>query len=171
MTTILRRAALAGFLLCAGCVLTVDEGRVQPPDVGTDPVAAGRRAYERECASCHGLGGRGDGPVAPALRVTPPDLTWLAERNGGQFPRDWVIAVITGTAAVTAHGTRDMPVWSDRLAPDQRDGATAAAALYARRAVEALADYVASIQRRLSAAARGRARPNVPGNAIGRSQR
>jgi len=168
MTTTFRRTVLAGFLLCAGCVSTVEGGRVGPPDVGTDPIAAGRRAYEHQCASCHGLGGRGDGPVGPALRVAPPDLTWLAERNGGQFPRDWVIAVITGTAAVTAHGTRDMPVWSDRFVPDQRNGATAAAALYARRTVEALADYVASIQRRLSAAPRGRA--GVPGTAIRVSQ-
>ena len=154
MTMLLRRAVLVGILVCAGCVSTLDEGRPEPrraSDVGADS-AAGRHAYERQCASCHGLGGRGDGPVAPALRVAPPDLTWLAERNGGEFPREHVIAVVTGTIAITAHGTREMPVWSDRFAPDGDEGATAAAALYVRRMVEALADYLATLQRRLSAA-------------------
>ncbi len=150
--TRLHRLVLALALLGSGCVLTVENGRVDPPDLGSDPIAAGRRAYAARCASCHGIDARGDGPVGPALRTAPPDLTWLAERNGGAFPRDYAIAVITGNAAIAAHGTREMPVWSDRLAPPDGNGAGAAASVYLRRTVEALADYLASIQRRLSAA-------------------
>ena len=41
------------------------------------------RAY---CAQCHGLKGEGDGPVAGTLKVAPPDLTGMAQRNGGTFP-------------------------------------------------------------------------------------
>lgn len=160
MTAAYRGLGLGLLLLASGCVLTVANGHVDSPDFGTDPVATGRRAYVARCASCHGLEARGDGPVGDALRTAPPDLTWLAERSGGAFPRDYVIAVITGSAAITAHGTREMPVWSDRLAPadgddddDDGDGAATAAALYLRRTVEALADYLATVQRRSSAAA------------------
>lgn len=144
-----RRLALMLLLLSSGCVLTVADGHVDPPDLGADPIAAGRRAYATRCASCHGLEARGDGPVGPALTSAPPDLTWLAERNGGEFPRDYVIAVTTGDALIPAHGTRDMPVWSDRLMPPS--GAGAAASIYLRRTVEGLADYLATLQRRLSA--------------------
>lgn len=64
------------------------------------------------CAPCHGRGGVGDGAVASALRTRPANLTTLAERNGGQFPRDRVRAYITGTGRqVEAHGASDMPVW------------------------------------------------------------
>lgn len=150
--TNLRRVALALLLLGGGCVLTVENGRIDPPDLGGDPVASGRRTYMTRCASCHGLEARGDGPVAEALRTAPTDLTWLADRNGGAFPRDYVIAVVTGTAGIPAHGTREMPVWSDRFDAADGNGARVGAALYLRRTVEALADYLATLQRRLSAA-------------------
>jgi mono/diheme cytochrome c family protein len=154
MTTSVR-IGLALLLLCSGCVLTVENGHVDPPDVGANPVAAGRRAYATRCASCHGLEARGDGPVGPALRTAPPDLTWLAERNGGEFPRDYVIAAVTGNAAIPAHGTREMPVWSDCVAPADGNGAGVAASVYLRRTVEALADYLATLQRKLSATSKG----------------
>ncbi len=145
------RVALAVLMASAGCVVSVEGSRVQGPDVGGDAVAAGRAAYRASCASCHGEDARGDGPVAPALRVAPPDLTWLAERNGGTFPRAYVIDVLTGAAAITAHGSREMPVWSDRFGPANGSGATVAASLYARRRLEALATYLETLQRRLSA--------------------
>ena len=74
---------------------------------------AGRDNFDRYCASCHGLDARGEGPVATALKVPPADLTALARKNGGAFPRAQVLAFISGTgpAAVSAHGSADMPVW------------------------------------------------------------
>lgn len=135
-----------------GCVVSVDNGRVHSPDFGADPIGTGRKAYVARCAACHGIEARGDGPVGAALRTVPPDLTWLSERHGGTFPRAYVIDVVTGVAAVTAHGTRDMPVWSDRLGPSDGSGATVAGALYARRTLDALVAYLESMQRRLSAA-------------------
>src|SRR5690242_18510605 len=53
-----------------------------------ESVAYGRLTYSVYCASCHGKSGRGDGPVAGDLKVAPPDLTRLAARNAGLFPRD-----------------------------------------------------------------------------------
>jgi len=34
----------------------------------------GKTIYERHCQNCHGSGGRGDGPGAKALRVTPANF-------------------------------------------------------------------------------------------------
>ncbi|MGB3314387.1 MAG: cytochrome c [Albidovulum sp.] len=57
---------------------------------------SGRALYMDYCASCHGLEGRGDGPAAAGLGKAPADLTGLAARNGGVFPRVHVMSVIDG---------------------------------------------------------------------------
>jgi mono/diheme cytochrome c family protein len=105
----------------------------------------GKHMYERACASCHGVDARGDGPVAPTLKTRPPDLTGLAARNGGTFPRDRVIAVVTGATPIPAHGTAEMPVWRLRFGPTS-SGAAAVAALRTRRWLDGMVDYLASIQ-------------------------
>ncbi len=46
---------------------------------------SGVRLYQVFCSSCHGLTGRGDGPVEPLFRGGVPDLTHLAARHGGAF--------------------------------------------------------------------------------------
>jgi mono/diheme cytochrome c family protein len=72
----------------------------------------GADSFQFYCASCHGKTGKGDGPAAAALKVRPPDLTSLARRNGGVFPRDRVLAVVAGTGQpAAAHGSSEMPVW------------------------------------------------------------
>jgi len=55
--------------------------------------------------------GKGDGPVAPALKATAPDLTAIAKNNGGKFPVARVRRIITGEGMVASHGSREMPVW------------------------------------------------------------
>jgi mono/diheme cytochrome c family protein len=52
--------------------------------------------YRAYCASCHGENGKGDGPVAPALKATVPDLTVITKNNGGKFPVARVQRIITG---------------------------------------------------------------------------
>jgi mono/diheme cytochrome c family protein len=73
----------------------------------------GRDLFEFYCATCHGRDGKGSGPVAAALKVPPPDLTRLALRNAGTFPRQQVEAFVTndGNVLTPAHGSSDMPVW------------------------------------------------------------
>jgi mono/diheme cytochrome c family protein len=71
----------------------------------------GGEMYKTWCASCHGEKGRGDGPTALALKTRPADLTQLSKKNGGNFPTDRVRSYIEGTASVSAHGSREMPVW------------------------------------------------------------
>lgn len=70
----------------------------------------GKREYESNCASCHGIDGKGAGPISDLLKRSPPDLTQLAKKNGGLLPISRMYEVIDGTN-VQAHGTRDMPVW------------------------------------------------------------
>jgi mono/diheme cytochrome c family protein len=84
---------------------------------GNPPLAiaslTGPDLFHFYCATCHGRDGKGAGPVAAALKVSPPDLTKIARRNGGVFPRERVTAFIANDGAVLspAHGTSDMPVW------------------------------------------------------------
>ena len=86
-------------------------GPRQPPLV--IPSMAGQDLYRFYCATCHGVDGKGKGPVASALRVAPADLTLLARRDGGTFPRDRIFAFVAngGSTASGAHGSKEMPIW------------------------------------------------------------
>lgn len=74
--------------------------------------ADGGGLYRAHCASCHGVEGRGNGPVGPMMRKQPPDLTQLTRRNGGLFPEARIRRIVDGRE-VESHGTREMPVWGD----------------------------------------------------------
>lgn len=67
--------------------------------------------FRAHCAPCHGSDGKGDGPIAPALKAKPANLTALAKNNQGKFPTERVNKFIAGDEVVVAHGTREMPVW------------------------------------------------------------
>jgi mono/diheme cytochrome c family protein len=75
--------------------------------------ASGAQSFKIYCASCHGTGAKGDGPLAQHLKVPPADLTTIAQSNDGQFPFDDVRKKIDGRESVAGHGTTDMPVWGD----------------------------------------------------------
>lgn len=84
-------------------------------ETGThNPMEAGRQRFMLDCATCHGVAGGGDGPVAGVLKISPPDLTRIASRNHGNFPYADVFATIDGRDMPLAHGTRDMPIWGNR---------------------------------------------------------
>lgn len=72
---------------------------------------SGKEMYKSYCAVCHGTAAKGDGPAAPALKMQPTDLTLLAKNNDGKYPAAHVAAVIRGQADLTAHGSKDMPIW------------------------------------------------------------
>ena len=75
-------------------------------------VLEGEQLFKAYCASCHGRTGRGDGPAAQSLKTPPPDLTSIAQRNNGAFPRERMARLIEeGQPAPAAHGSKDMPVW------------------------------------------------------------
>jgi mono/diheme cytochrome c family protein len=74
-------------------------------------VSVGEAEYKENCASCHGVKGKGDGPFAEFLKGGVPSLTTLSKNNNGVFPVERVYKVIDGRADVKAHGSREMPVW------------------------------------------------------------
>lgn len=98
MRTILSAAALAAMSV-AGAASAQD-------------AATGQAIFMRHCATCHGIAGEGNGPMAPALIIQPTDLTALSSNNGGRFPYARVIARIDGRDPLVAHGS-PMPVYGD----------------------------------------------------------
>ncbi|AGT09595.1 c-type cytochrome [Paracoccus aminophilus] len=73
----------------------------------------GKSDYAQFCASCHGPSGKGDGPVAAELKPRPADLTLLAKRNGGSFPRLSAMEQIHG--ATMGRSESQMPEFGDIL--------------------------------------------------------
>jgi mono/diheme cytochrome c family protein len=71
----------------------------------------GAEIFHQHCATCHGVTGKGNGPVARALKHKVPDLTRISKRSGGRFPAEWVRNIIEGTETPSAHGSREMPIW------------------------------------------------------------
>jgi mono/diheme cytochrome c family protein len=103
---------------------------------------SGRALYTRFCAACHGAEARGDGPVAPFFKLSPPDLTRLAKRRGGEFPAEQVGRIIDGRDVKAPHGAREMPVWGMEFYfadPAQSDAGV-------QRLVQRLVEYLKSIQ-------------------------
>lgn len=82
----------------------------------------GENLYKAYCASCHGVDGRGNGPMAAWIKVAPPDLTRIAARNGGEFPLARIDRIISGEEALpSGHGTRAMPIWGPVFSQVTRD--------------------------------------------------
>ncbi|MCC7370029.1 MAG: copper resistance protein CopC [Chloroflexi bacterium] len=81
-----------------------------PPD--TASIARGRELYEQQCASCHGLAGRGDGPLAASLRPRPADFRvhMAAGHTDGEL-FTWLSRGVPGTA---------MPAFEAQLAEQDR---------------------------------------------------
>jgi hypothetical protein len=115
------------------------------PQQKTVSQMTGMEMYESFCASCHGVRGKGDGPVAPLVKIGVPDLTRIAYRDGGEFPTEDVRRTIDGRFDRPAHGPRDMPVWGWQFYnsttmndPDERARVDAL--------IGKLVDYLRSIQ-------------------------
>jgi mono/diheme cytochrome c family protein len=108
---------------------------------GAGEIASGRALYLEYCATCHGITGNGDGPMARALTTPPPDLRRLGERYGNPLPEDQIARFIDGRADVAAHGPRDMPVWGLRFSPEAQGNQR-----LIKRVIAALVAYLQSIQ-------------------------
>lgn len=101
----------------------------------------GPALYKAYCAVCHGPGANGDGPMASMLTTRTPDLTLIAERRGGKFPRMLVENVISGeTVLPSGHGTREMPIWGPVFSQVDRDQDLG------RVRIDNLARYLESLQ-------------------------
>lgn len=109
-------------------------------------VERGRQEYLGYCATCHGEGGKGDGPMAQILLSKPADLTSISKRNNGEFPFWRMYRIVDGRAEVQLHGPRQMPVWGDRFRAEQGTEGPAAWIDLARGRIWQLVVYLESIQ-------------------------
>jgi mono/diheme cytochrome c family protein len=123
----------------------------EPPSADQDDarfrnlmLSLGEREFALHCAVCHGAEGVGNGPAASALRTPPADLTRIAARRGGKFPDGEIAQKIDGRMEVTAHGTREMPVWGVFLAKPIAEDASGDEV--ARGRIDLLVEYLRSIQ-------------------------
>jgi mono/diheme cytochrome c family protein len=109
----------------------------------------GKREYDSNCASCHGLKGKGDGPYKPFLTKSPTDLSTLSKRNAGVYPFHSVYAIIDGRQDVAAHGPRDMPVWGAQYnakAAESYLDVPYSSEAFVRTRVLALTEYISRLQ-------------------------
>lgn len=97
-------------MTCAGQT----PGTVVIPVNKTTPTD-GKLMYGSYCAPCHGVDGRGHGPVATALKVPPTDLTGLSKANQGKFPDAHIVTVLEFGSQLPSHGSPEMPVWGPIL--------------------------------------------------------
>jgi mono/diheme cytochrome c family protein len=121
--------------VAAALVLTMGyadqpKGNLVIPAPKTDPTN-GKTMFTSYCAPCHGADGRGNGPVASALKSQPTDLTGLAKANHGKYPDNHIVSVLRFGTEVGAHGSAQMPVWGtiftkmSKLNSQERDLRTA----------------------------------------------
>ena len=119
-----RRQLLAGLLPPAALALAAVvvflqppartvAGRVNPIPANAASVARGQVLYSANCVPCHGVSGRGDGPVGLPLNPRPADLSAHAVpgvHTDGQL-YDWITGGFPGSA---------MPPFSQSLSDNDR---------------------------------------------------
>ena len=104
----------------------------------------GGELYALNCANCHGTYGEGDGAVTPDLSVVLLDLRYLAARNQGEFPAEFVLKIVDGREIRAAHGPDGMPIWGAEFA--RGEGTSAAAEARVTGKIQAIVDFIATIQ-------------------------
>jgi len=139
---VLQAAVLLAGLFAAANTVPDDKARSQQHDPGRLIQSLnGADIYRAHCATCHGLAGKGDGPVAPALNATMPDLSTIAQRSGGVFPVERVRKIISGDELILGHGSREMPIWGSIFHQIQQDRD------FGEIRLQSITDYLKSIQK------------------------
>jgi mono/diheme cytochrome c family protein len=107
-----RRVPMLHLVLMVSLVVSASAQIKNPPQPAVRPVE-GATIFRNNCAACHGLDGRGKGPLSRVLKQDVPDLTRLSRRNDGAFPAVHVRNTIEFGAdnLLPAHGSKDMPIW------------------------------------------------------------
>jgi cbb3-type cytochrome c oxidase subunit III len=97
---------------------------VSAPEVSANPPAAyeGRRLYVSYCQLCHGTAGKGDGPLAKVIKISPADLTTTVRSRSETI----LTKIITGEGRQTITGrdrhnllSEAMPEWKDVFSESQ----------------------------------------------------
>jgi len=105
------------------------------------PATNGTELFGHYCTPCHGVDGRGHGPVVVEQKAPPVDLTVLSRKNHGTFPEAHVVHVLQYGAQILPHTSVEMPVWGPVLGKinqsDPRDKLVR---------IKSLTNYLESIQ-------------------------
>jgi mono/diheme cytochrome c family protein len=78
-----------------------DKAKKNPVAGGATAIAAGKNVAQVNCVSCHGPGGKGDGPAAVALNPKPADWTSKRVQDESDGELFWKIS----------NGRGAMPPW------------------------------------------------------------
>ena len=147
------RRPLITALVLGAVVATAMSGALAQAKPRNNDVDLGAFEYKSSCATCHGLSGKGDGPMAARLKARPTDLTRLTRDNGGVFPTQHIYEVIDGRKEIASHGSREMPVWGshylDETSFQYRYTETMGPVAYetlVRARIMALVDYLNRLQ-------------------------
>ena len=105
----------------------------------------GAQTYNQYCATCHGTGGLGDGPLTDLMTAKVADLTMLTANNDGTFPMLRVLQIIDGRTGMRGHGG-DMPVYGALFDGESAD-AELGSVLYTRGKILSLAYYLENLQK------------------------
>ena len=102
---------LGAFFLTLPVQVTTSQANPIPPN--SQSIAAGKVVYLKNCARCHGVSGKGDGPDGLLLNPRPADLTKHGvpgvHTDAQLF--DWITNGLPGTR---------MPAWKDKLSDTDR---------------------------------------------------
>lgn len=143
----MKTSSIQAGLLAVG--LVIGSGAAFAQQQATD---IGKQEFTENCASCHGVDGKGNGPLGNLLQRSPPDLTQLAKNNKGVLPINRLYEVIDGVG-VPSHGTRDMPVWGWEYRVENAQNLREARGRYdeaamVRGRILTLLEYISRIQAR-----------------------
>lgn len=153
-----KRALLLHVLLSAAFAASASRARA---GAGDDmAIAQGKQLYGEYCVSCHGAGGKGDGPAATKLGKPLADLTTIAKRNGGTFPFYDVMLKISNRpptgqdqdtslpgSMTSSHGGGSMPGWGQIFANQEGSKGTALdLQLQTTGKIMLITEYLQSIQ-------------------------
>jgi cbb3-type cytochrome c oxidase subunit III len=112
-------------LLLLLLLVSIPQVLANPP-----PAYEGRRLYVSYCQLCHGAGGKGDGPLARAMQITPADLTTTVRSRSDTI----LMKIITGEGRQTITGRDRHNLLSDAM-PEWKD-------IFSKVQVEALIAYL-----------------------------
>lgn len=93
-----------GVAIIAGGVLLVTATAARAED--------GKAVYDKNCMSCHGAAGKGDGPAAKALKPPPEDFAKVAK---GKSDADIAAVIKTGKVGDKKHAAFDKKLNEEQI--------------------------------------------------------
>ena len=95
---------------------------IAPASALAADVAAGKAKYDMFCASCHGPTGKGDGPVAVAIKPPPRDFSEGAFKfdtdDSGEAGSDEDLENVIANGAAKYGGNMMMAPWGGTMTDD-----------------------------------------------------